>query len=145
VCAEERDELAEELKREKERRHAERRHQERRQGERRQRQASPVEIALERRRAERRQRERRQEERRQQEQARIQRGARKHERRWQTAQFYLVERRKGKLWQYGSISVAVSLLALSVVLLGGAVGHGKDATQGRGIPVTVTVAASPGH
>ena len=34
---------------------------------------------------------------------------RRAERRWRSAPFYLVERRKGKTWMYGSIALAVAL------------------------------------
>ena len=36
-------------------------------------------------------------------------GFRKHERRWRNASFILVERRRGKLYMYGSIAVAAAL------------------------------------
>jgi hypothetical protein len=36
---------------------------------------------------------------------------RRAERRWRSASFYLVERRKGKLWMYGSIALAIALWA----------------------------------
>ena len=36
-------------------------------------------------------------------------GFRKHERRWRDASFILVERRKGKLYMYGSIAFAAAL------------------------------------
>jgi hypothetical protein len=36
-------------------------------------------------------------------------GFRKHERRWRDASFILVERRRGKLYMYGSIAVATAL------------------------------------
>jgi hypothetical protein len=38
-------------------------------------------------------------------------GYRPHERRWRNASFYLVERRKGKVWMYGSIALAAALWA----------------------------------
>jgi hypothetical protein len=39
------------------------------------------------------------------------------ERRWERALFYLVERRKGNLWMYGSIILNVALLAFVAWLL----------------------------
>ena len=36
-------------------------------------------------------------------------GTRPHERRWRDAPIILVERRKGPVWQYGSIAVCVAL------------------------------------
>ncbi|MGE5169711.1 MAG: hypothetical protein ACM3JC_04980 [Rudaea sp.] len=36
-------------------------------------------------------------------------GYRPHERRWRDAQFFLVERRRGKAWMYGSIALAAAL------------------------------------
>jgi hypothetical protein len=36
---------------------------------------------------------------------------RRCERRWRSASFFLVERRKGKLWMYGSIALAAALWA----------------------------------
>jgi hypothetical protein len=36
-------------------------------------------------------------------------GLRPHERRWRDASFFLVERRKGKTWMYGSIALAAAL------------------------------------
>ena len=36
-------------------------------------------------------------------------GFRKHERRWRNASFILVERRRGKLYMYGSIALAAGL------------------------------------
>lgn len=38
-------------------------------------------------------------------------GYRPHERRWRDASFFLVERRKGKAWMYGSIALAAALWA----------------------------------
>jgi hypothetical protein len=38
-------------------------------------------------------------------------GYRPHERRWRDASFFLVERRKGRAWMYGSIAVAAALWA----------------------------------
>jgi hypothetical protein len=38
-------------------------------------------------------------------------GYRPHERRWRNASFFLVERRKGKAWMYGSIALAAALWA----------------------------------
>jgi hypothetical protein len=38
-------------------------------------------------------------------------GARPHERRWRDAPIILVERRKGPVWQYGSIALCVALWA----------------------------------
>jgi hypothetical protein len=35
---------------------------------------------------------------------------RRHERRWKDARFFLVERRKGNFWTYGSIALNVVLL-----------------------------------
>jgi len=36
---------------------------------------------------------------------------RTHERRWKDVHFFLVERRKGNLWKYSSITLCVALLA----------------------------------
>ena len=36
-------------------------------------------------------------------------GFRLFERRWRNSSFYLVERRRGKLWMYGSMALAASL------------------------------------
>jgi hypothetical protein len=36
-------------------------------------------------------------------------GFRKHERRWRDASFFLVERRRGRLYMYGSMGVAAAL------------------------------------
>jgi hypothetical protein len=36
-------------------------------------------------------------------------GTRPHERRWRNASIILVERRKGPVWQYGSIALCVAL------------------------------------
>jgi hypothetical protein len=38
-------------------------------------------------------------------------GYRAHERRWRDASFFVVERRKGKAWMYGSIALAAALWA----------------------------------
>jgi hypothetical protein len=38
-------------------------------------------------------------------------GYRPHERRWRNASFYLVERRRGKRYMYGSIALAAALWA----------------------------------
>jgi hypothetical protein len=59
----------------------------------------------ERRREERRKRERRQQER------------RTHERRLRDASFFVIERRKGDLWKYGSIVLALGLFALVAWLI----------------------------
>jgi hypothetical protein len=37
---------------------------------------------------------------------------RKHERRWRRAPFYVVERRNGHLWKYGSIALCIVLLTV---------------------------------
>jgi len=37
---------------------------------------------------------------------------RKHERRWRDAGFFLLERRDGDVWRYGSIAVCVALWAI---------------------------------
>jgi hypothetical protein len=69
----------------------------------------------ERRQGERRQGERRQGERRQAD--RGQPGRRTHERRWSDARFFFVERRKGELWKYSSISFAILLMTTAGMLL----------------------------
>lgn len=38
-------------------------------------------------------------------------GSRAHERRWRDASIFLVERRRGDLWKYGSIALCVALWA----------------------------------
>jgi hypothetical protein len=37
---------------------------------------------------------------------------RKHERRWRSAPFFIVERRNGDLWKYGSIALCIALLTI---------------------------------
>jgi ribosomal protein L9 len=59
--------------------------------------------------------ERRRQERRKQERRQQQR--RKHERRLRTVRFFVIERRKGDLWKYGSIVLALALLAIVSWLL----------------------------
>lgn len=39
------------------------------------------------------------------------------ERRWRSASFFLVERRKGKPWMYGSIALAAALWTYAYVLI----------------------------
>jgi hypothetical protein len=41
---------------------------------------------------------------------------RSHERRWRNASFFLVERRKGRAQLYGSILLAVLLLAIAALM-----------------------------
>jgi hypothetical protein len=42
---------------------------------------------------------------------------RPHERRWHDAPIFLVERRQGKLWKYGSFALAVALMVTALLLL----------------------------
>jgi len=44
-------------------------------------------------------------------------GFRRHERRWRDASIVLVERRKGKAWMYGSITLAAALWSYLYVLV----------------------------
>ena len=44
-------------------------------------------------------------------------GFRAHERRWRNASIILVERRKGKAWMYGSITLAAALWSYLYVLV----------------------------
>ncbi len=39
------------------------------------------------------------------------------ERRWRSASFFLVERRKGKRWMYGSIALAAALWAYAYMFI----------------------------
>jgi hypothetical protein len=41
---------------------------------------------------------------------------RQHERRWRDAPFFIVERRKGPFWKYGSTAVAIALVVLWAVV-----------------------------
>jgi hypothetical protein len=43
---------------------------------------------------------------------RRQQDRRTHERRWKDARFFLLERRKGDAWKYGSIVLNIGLFAL---------------------------------
>jgi hypothetical protein len=74
-------------------------------------------VQVERRKGERRQGDRRQGERRQAGNQSQHTGRRTHERRWDNARFFLVERRKGNRWKYGSITLAFLLMTTAGVLL----------------------------